>query len=119
MKKPLIALGLLVVLALGAWAWMHQRDKDHDGALVLYGNVDIRQVSLAFDGSGRVAELKVDEGDAVKAGQLLATLDTQTLALQAEQAQAQIGVQQQNLLRLKNGSRPEELAQARSSYAAA
>lgn len=119
MKKPLIALGLLVVLALGAWAWMHQRDKDHDGALVLHGNVDIRQVSLAFDGSGRVAELKVDEGDAVRAGQLLATLDTQTLALQAEQAQAQIGVQQQNLLRLKNGSRPEELAQARSSYAAA
>ena len=119
MKKPLIALGLLVVLALGAWAWMHQRDKGRDGALVLYGNVDIRQVSLAFDGSGRVAELKVDAGDAVKTGQVLATLDTQTLALQAEQAQAQLGVQQQNLLRLKNGSRPEELAQARSSYAAA
>lgn len=119
MKKPLIALGLLVVLALGAWAWMHQRDKGRDGALVLYGNVDIRQVSLAFEGSGRVAELKVDAGDAVKTGQVLATLDTQTLALQAEQAQAQLGVQQQNLLRLKNGSRPEELAQARSSYAAA
>lgn len=119
MKKPLIALGLLVVLVLGAWAWMHQRDKGHDGALVLYGNVDIRQVALAFDGSGRVADMKVDEGDAVKAGQVLATLDTQTLALQAEQAQAQIGVQQQNLLRLKNGSRPEELAQARSSLSAA
>ncbi|WP_312593635.1 HlyD family efflux transporter periplasmic adaptor subunit [Stutzerimonas nitrititolerans] len=119
MKKPLIALGLLVVLAFGAWAWMHQRDNDHDGALVLYGNVDIRQVSLAFDGSGRVAELKVDEGDEVKAGQLLATLDTHTLTLQADQAQAQIGVQQQNLLRLKNGSRPEELAQARSSLSAA
>jgi len=114
MKKPLIALGLLVVLALGAWAWMHQRDKGHDGMLVLYGNVDIRQVSLAFDGSGRVAEMKVDEGDAVKTGQVLATLDTRTLALQVEQAQAQIGVQQQNLLRLKNGARPQELAQARS-----
>ncbi|QIL43480.1 HlyD family efflux transporter periplasmic adaptor subunit [Acidovorax sp. HDW3] len=119
MKKPLIALGLLVVLALGAWAWMHQRDKGPDGALVLYGNVDIRQVALAFDGSGRVADMQVDEGDAVQAGQVLATLDTQTLTLQTEQAQAQIGVQQQNLLRLKNGSRPEELAQARSGYAAA
>ena len=63
MKKPLIALALLVALALGAWAWMHQRDKGHDGTLVLYGNVDIRQVSLAFDGSGRVADMKVDEGD--------------------------------------------------------
>lgn len=119
MKKPLIALGLLVVLALGAWAWMHQRDSSRDGALVLHGNVDIRQVSLAFDGSGRVAELMVDEGDAVKAGQVLAILDTQTLALQAQQAQAQIGVQQQNLLRLKNGARSEERAQARSALVAA
>ena len=119
MKKPLNALGLIVVLSLGAWAWMHPRDKGQDGTLVLYGNVDIRQVSLAFDGSGRVAEMKVDEGDAVKTGLVLATLDTQTLTLQAEQAQAQIGVQQQNLLRLKNGARPQELAQARSSLSAA
>lgn len=119
MKKPLIALALLIVLALGAWAWMHQRTKGHTDTLVLYGNVDIRQVALAFDGSGRVAEMKVDEGDIVKAGQVLATLDTQTLALQAKQAQAQINVQQQNLLRLKNGARPQELAQARSSLRAA
>lgn len=119
MKKPLVAFGLLVVLALGIWAWMYQRDKGHDGALVLYGNVDIRQVALAFDGSGRVVDMTVDEGDAVQAGQLLATLDTQTLTLQAAQARAQIGVQQQNLLRLKNGARPQELAQARSSLSAA
>ena len=119
MKKPLIALALLIVLALGAWAWMQQRGKADDSALVLYGNVDIRQIALAFDGSGRVAQMAVEEGDTVKAGQVLATLDTRTLALQAEQAQAQIGVQQQNLLRLKNGSRPQELAQAKSAYTAA
>lgn len=119
MKKPLIALALLIVLALGAWAWVHQRTKEHTDTLVLYGNVDIRQIALAFDGSGRVAEMKVDEGNIVKAGQVLATLDTQTLALQAKQAQAQINVQQQNLLRLKNGARPQELAQARSSLRAA
>jgi HlyD family secretion protein len=119
MKKPLILLTAVAAVVLAAWAWWQFSHRDDGGALVLHGNVDIRQVSLAFDGSGRVAELKVDEGDAVKAGQLLATLDTQTLALQAEQARAQIGVQQQNLLRLKNGSRPEELAQARSSLSAA
>ena len=45
---------------------------------------------------------------------MLAVLDTRTLALQAEQARAQIEVQRQNLLRLRNGARPQELAQARS-----
>lgn len=119
MKKPLIALGLLVVLALGAWAWMHQRDKDHDSALVLYGNVDIRQIALAFDGSGRVGELRAEEGDRVKAGAVLGVLDTRTLALQAKQAQAQIEVQQQSLRRLRAGSRPQEIAQARSRVIAA
>ena len=102
MKKPLIALVLLVVLALGAWAWMHQRNQGHDDALVLHGNVDIRQIALAFDGSGRVAELRVEEGDRVNAGVVLGVLDTRTLALQAEQAQAQIGVQQQTLRRRRN-----------------
>ncbi len=119
MKKPLIAIFLIVVLALGAWAWWHQRAKDHDDALVLHGNVDIRQIALAFDGSGRVAELRVEEGDRVNAGAVLGMLDTRTLALQAEQAQAQIGVQQQTLQRLRNGARPQEIAQARSRVTAA
>ncbi|MCG3201722.1 MAG: hypothetical protein NFCOHLIN_01592 [Gammaproteobacteria bacterium] len=119
MKKPLIALGLLVVLALGTWAWVHQRDKGDEGALVLYGNVDIRQISLAFDGAGRVGELRAEEGDRVSAGAVLAVLDTRTLALQAKQAQAQIEVQQQSLRRLRAGSRPQEIAQARSRVTAA
>lgn len=119
MKKPLISLSILVVLALGGWAWWQLRDRGNDGALVLHGNVDIRQISLAFDGSGRVAELRADEGDLVKAGTVLGVLDTRTLALQADQAQAQIEVQQQNLLRVRTGSRPQEIAQVRSRVTAA
>jgi len=46
-------------------------------------------------------------------------LDTRTLALQAKQAQAQIEVQQQSLRRLRAGSRPQEIAQARSRVIAA
>lgn len=86
---------------------------------MLHGNVDIRQIALAFDGSGRVAELRVEEGGRVHAGDVLAVLDTRTLALQAEQAQAQIGVQQQALQRLRNGARPQEIAQAKSRVTAA
>jgi HlyD family secretion protein len=119
MKKAFLSLAAIAALALLAWAWLHFAARDRDNALTLYGNVDIRQISLAFDGSGRVLELRVDEGDRVKAGDVLATLDTRTLSLQAEYALAQIGVQRQNLLRLRNGSRPEEIAHARSSLLAA
>ena len=57
MKKPLIALVLLVVLALGAWAWMHQRNQGHDDALVLHGNVDIRGARVGILISGGNVDL--------------------------------------------------------------
>ncbi|KRG67296.1 membrane protein [Stenotrophomonas terrae] len=120
MKKPvLVVAAAVVVLAVLLLWWWSSRDKPADGVLQLQGNVDIRQVSLAFDGSGRVQEVRVEEGDKVKAGEVLATFDTQTLQLQADQAKAQIQTQQQSVARLRNGARPQEVIQARSQLAAA
>lgn len=119
MKKSLIAAVVVVSLAVAGWAWWRASGgKDEDG-LVFYGNVDIRQISLAFDNSGRIAEVLADEGDTVKAGQLLARLDTRTLQLQADEAQGDIEVQQQTVLKARNGSRPQEIAQERAKLAAA
>ncbi|MBV6304272.1 HlyD family efflux transporter periplasmic adaptor subunit [Candidimonas humi] len=119
MKKPLVFLAAIAVLALASWSgWRYSQHSD-DGSLVLYGNVDIRQIALAFDGSGRITALRADEGDQVKAGEVLGQLDTQTLRLQAAQVKAQVEVQRQNLLRLHNGARPEEISEARNRVAAA
>jgi HlyD family secretion protein len=74
MKKaiPLI----LLVAALGGGGWyFYQKHNGADDPLVLHGNVDIRGVDLGFRVSGRIAEVLKDEGDFVKAGELLARID--------------------------------------------
>jgi HlyD family secretion protein len=58
--------------------------------LVLYGNVDLRQVELAFNNSERITEVLVQEGDKVKHGQILARLDTSRLVPELEGARADL-----------------------------
>lgn len=118
-KKLILAAVVLAVLVLGGVLWWRHAHRADDGDLVFNGNVDIRQISLAFDNSGRVLSVGAEEGDTVKAGTVLATLDTQALQFQADQAQAQIQVQAQALLKARNGSRPEEITQARNHATAA
>ena len=73
-KKPLIAVALVALAAAaGGWWYVHRSAPPSD-TLVLYGNVDVRQVSLAFNANERVAELAVREGDRVRAGQVLVRL---------------------------------------------
>jgi HlyD family secretion protein len=115
-----IALVIVVVLAglaFGFW-WWFLREKPPDG-ITLYGNVDVRQVSLAFNANERVAEMRASEGERVKHGQVLGVLVTTTLKLHIAQAQAQSGIQEQTLRRLQSGSRPQEISQARAGVAAA
>ena len=67
---------LLIAAAAGSGAWYYLTHREHDETrLVLQGNIDVRQVNLAFKVDGRIDTLAVDEGDAVEAGQVLATLD--------------------------------------------
>jgi HlyD family secretion protein len=90
-----------------------------EDGLVLYGNVDVRQVSLAFNGSERIATLAVQEGDRVDAGQVLGKLDTTTLELRIAESRAQAAALEQTLARLRAGSRPQEVGQARAQTAEA
>src|ERR1041384_2311191 len=117
-RRLLILLIILLVTAAGVTWWMFER---HGAArdLVLYGNIDLRQVQLAFNNSERIAAVLVQEGDHVKQGQLMACLDTSRLEPQVAEAEAQVAAQRQVVLRLRNGSRPEEVAQARANVESA
>lgn len=117
MQRVIVILVLLIAVAGGAWWYLHRDNGAND--LVLYGNIDFRQLTLAFNGSERVAEVLVEEGAQVKKGQIVARLDTSRLGPQVAQAEAQAASQRANLTRLKNGSRPEEIAQSRANVESA
>ena len=114
--KKIIALLILVVAGLGAW---FSFSKPLSTGLTLYGNVDQRQIELAFLDSERVAEVLVQEGEEVQAGQILARLETRRLRDKIAVAEAQVASAEAALLRLRNGSRPEEIDQARAAVASA
>lgn len=68
---------------------------------------------------GRVIEFPVNEGDRIAKGQTLAQLLTETISLELEAAEAELRLREQELLELQNGSRPEEIEQARAKMQAA
>lgn len=76
MKKKIIILALLILVGGGGYYVYTQRlTAIENGRLTLYGNVDIREVGLGFRVSGRIAKMHYEEGDAVKAGDVLSILD--------------------------------------------
>ena len=112
-----LAVVIVVLVALGAGAaflWSQRGDKSA-AALRLYGNVDIREVQLAFRQPGRVMQMALDEGDAVRAGARLAELDAQPYREALAAAQAQVRVAQAELAKLRRGLRPQEITQAREA----
>ncbi|GFE82960.1 membrane protein [Steroidobacter agaridevorans] len=119
MSKRSIALAVVALLALAALGYWVFGGNDDDSHIVLQGNVDLRQIELPFNDSERIAEVLVEEGSTVKAGQVLARLDTGRLLPRVAQAEARAAAQREVLRKLRNGARPEEVAQARAALAAA
>ncbi|WP_338668270.1 efflux RND transporter periplasmic adaptor subunit [Pseudodesulfovibrio methanolicus] len=114
MRKVVIII-LAVVLLGGGGYWAYRvfcPECADTGPLVLYGNVDIRQVNLAFKDSERIRDVLVEEGDEVEGGQKLAQLKTQRLESQIKALQAGVEAQKYVVIQLENGSRPEEIQQA-------
>jgi len=68
---------------------------------------------------GRVEEFLVNEGDAVKKDQPLVKLLTTTADLEVAVAAATVELREHELTEMKNGTRPEEKAQAKARAAAA
>ena len=118
-RRILIVIAALAVLAIAGWFLYRQFSGDRPDKLILHGNVDIRQVNLGFRVSGRLSAMKYEEGDLVRAGDVVALLDDGPYQDQVHLAEAQVAQAQANYTKMVNGFRPEEIEQARAQLAQA
>lgn len=89
-KKVVIIIILVLLAALGFGIKAYLKMKEAAQPMTLYGNIDIRQVNMAFRVDGRLNEMRFEEGDPVQAGDVLATLDIEPIANKLNQAKAQV-----------------------------
>ncbi|MDR2697522.1 MAG: secretion protein HlyD [Holophagales bacterium] len=117
MKKQIVIPVLAIVHGFGGF-YLYKFSLSAPESVTLYGSVDIREAALAFRVSGRVADIKVDEGDAVKAGDALAALDTEPFQNTADAADAALAsISARNSL-IHSGNRAEDVAQAKAKMEA-
>jgi HlyD family secretion protein len=111
--KIVVILGVAAAIAFVVKTKLSESNAVED-PLTLYGNVDIRQVSLGFRTSGRIGTMVYEEGDAVKEGQLLASLDKGPLKDNLALFRAQVNVTEAAVAKLEAGTRREGIAIASS-----
>jgi HlyD family secretion protein len=87
MKKKLIPVVVLAVVAgvalIGARSWFHGGD---GRSIRVSGNIELTEVNISFKIPGKLIERRVDEGDRVTPGMLLARLDKDQLLGQRDRA---------------------------------
>jgi multidrug resistance efflux pump len=83
-NRIFVILGVLFVIALCWYFFTTKRSGD----LQLIGTVDANEVVVSSRIPGRIQTLSVDEGDDVKAGQLIATIQSDDLAAAKQAAEA-------------------------------
>lgn len=84
------------------------------------GSVEaFEDVSITAKIPGRVAQVYAREGEGVRAGQVLARLETAEISAQVRQAEAALDATRARLAMLEQGARPQERAQVEATVAQA
>jgi HlyD family secretion protein len=117
MKKIIIP--LLLAAAIGGYFYYRYTHRANSGesALLLSGNVEAHESVIAFRTSGRIAALPVQEGDAVKAGDLLARLDDADYQQQVHLDRATRETRDRELALAEAGNRTQDIQAAEQTVA--
>jgi len=105
---------VIVLAVIVAASLLYYRYSRQPQEVVLSGTLEARTVNVGSLVGGRVTKTLIDEGMHVEAGQLLVTLETETIDRQLSEQRAAITASQAALAKALAGPRPEEISKAAS-----
>jgi HlyD family secretion protein len=79
---------LIATLSIALFVFFTQKKKNHK--IVLYGNVDVRQVDIGFRVYGKINSMPFEEGDFVPKGAFMASIDEEPYANEVLKAEANV-----------------------------
>jgi len=116
MKRKTVIIVVLILISCWAIYFYNykQRQQASNELLILYGNVDIREVNLSFRVPGLVKRMFFEEGDVIKSGQVIAYIDREQYIDSFNEANAIVNANNAKLNKLLAGTRKEEVEQAKA-----
>lgn len=120
MKRIIPILMLLAALGGGYW-WFNQPEAAAltPTGLIGSGSIEAEKVAITTEIGGRIIAVNVDEGDEVKAGQVLVKIDPANLLAQQTQLAAALATAKANLLAVSAPARAETIAAAEAQLSQA
>lgn len=101
-------------------SWVQVQPQRIEQQLGLVGRIQAaEQETLSAPFAGIIREMAVQEGDPVRSGQVLMTLDPNLVEIQLRQAQAELLKAQKEVLQLRNWTNSPEVSRARRAKQAA
>ncbi len=115
MRRVIPILLILALLGGGIVWWSHQQNAQAAAGLKGSGTIETEQINIGPEVAGRVVEVLADEGQTVKAGQVLFRLDDSMLKAQRIQADAVVQAARAQRDQLLAVARPEQLQAAQAN----
>lgn len=110
------AIGALLILCLVFASVSPDASGAEESNFLVQGSLKVEEVDLNTKIAGNVEQVLVSEGDGVKAGDVVAIIDSSDLRAKKIQAEGALQAAQAQSAKAVNGARTEEIAQAKASY---
>ena len=95
-KKISLAIVLVVLITIGGglWSYLGSASSNSSSNILTSGFIEARDVAIALEAGGRIADITAREGDQIEAGMPLVKLDDSLLTAQEKQAEANVKLTQ-------------------------